>query len=337
MKTLLALLILIPCLSFSETAQVEIEDTFYSSADCIKVKKNHFNCNKEGLSFYGNFINGYQDGLGVYKQVYENTEFLFVANHKNGKSTGLGKIIIKLMDDWSRELIFELNNFDYPLDLYSENSLQGVFYDTRFNYLMHGVFVTPNIFSSDNFYVFEYYDVQGYYGYEDLPAMTISEAALGCVYIAKLNLDSINKYILTPADGLATIGCIDLEKSDLSENELFGNRYIGYIKNQIPHGKGFNELDYSQQRSPDTLDIPPLEYFKNLDDPNKYEIGDFEEGILVSKNLDFLENSDEYIEFDKKLFSLSFNAFIGADMFEEFNSEYFEVLNDIDGYIKSFD
>ena len=108
------------------------------------------------------------------------------------------------------------------------------------------------------------------------------------------------------------------------------------MKNQIPHGKGFNELDYSQQRSPDTLDIP-LEYFKNLDDPNKYEIGDFEEGILVSKNLDFLENSDEYIEFDKKLFSLSFNAFIGADMFEEFNSEYFEVLNDIDGYIKSFD
>ena len=76
---------------------------------------------------------------------------------------------------------------------------------------------------------------------------------------------------------------------------------------------------------------------KDPKDPNKYEIGDFEEGILVSKNLDFLENSDEYIEFDKKLFSLSFNAFIGTDMLEEFISEYFEVLNDIDGYIKSFD
>ena len=61
-----------------------------------------------------------------------------------------------------------------------------------------------------------------------------------CLY--KGDLNSITKLVITPKDGLASIGCIDYEKSN--ENKNVGTRYIGFIKN-VEHGKGF-KLNYSQ-------------------------------------------------------------------------------------------
>jgi len=329
MKTLLALLLLIPSLSFSESIQVKIEDSFYSSTECNELEENYISCSKDGISFYGMFVDGFQEGIGVYKQVDNDIIYYFVAEHQNGKVTGDGKTIIKIDDDWSREFILSYSEYDYPNDLIkmlsnpSESLFSsGVFHDTLLDYYIFGRFDYTKFFLEDNYYLFMYLD--GYLA--DIPLGSHP----GCIYTAKIDLNSLKESTITPKDGLASIACSD--RNSQIKNKY--SRYIGSIKNMLEDGKGFKELNYTK-RPPDTLDVPPLEYFENINNPLRYEIGDFSEGKLISKNIDFLKNSEQYINLDKEIYSSGFYLFMGEEKLK-FNEKYNDILSDLEGYIDLF-
>ena len=317
MKTLLALFILIPSLSWGES----IIDSYFNHTECNELEGNYFSCSKNGISFYGQFIDGFQEGIGVYKQVDNDIILYFVAEHQNGKVTGDGKTIIKIDDDWSREIFLYYDEYDYPNDYFKMASnpseslfSSGVFHDSLVNYYILGSFDYTRFFLEDNYYIIMYLD--GYLA--DIPP-----SHYGCTYTAKINLNSLKESIITPKDGLASIGCPDKN-----------SRYIGSIKNMLEDGKGFKELIYTN-RAEDSLDIPPLEYFKNINNPKRYEIGDFSEGKLISKNFDFLENSEQYINLDKEILSVGYYLFIG-DWKLKFDEKYNDILSDLEGYISSF-
>ncbi len=328
--TLISLLLLIPSLSFSESAG-KIIDTYFSDDDCVQVEDDYYRCNNEGISFYGKFVDGLQEGIGIYKQIDSDMIIYFVAEHQKGKVSGEGKTIIKINEDWSREFILPYYDFDYPKDFFematnqSESlSFSGVFYDNWNNFLIFGEFDYVNLFLEDNYYAMQYFN--------EWPSETIPPLYRGCVYTAKVDLNSITKLVITPKDGLASIGCIDYEKSN--ENKNVGTRYIGFIKNMREHGKGFKELNYSQ-RPADTLEIPPLDYFKDINNKEKFETGDFSNGELVSTNTDFLQNSKQYINFDKETYTAGWNYVIGEERLK-FNEKYNNILSDIEGFINLF-
>ena len=114
MKKLLALLLLIPSLSWGES----IIDSYFNHTECNELEGNYFSCSKNGISFYGQFIDGFQEGIGVYKQVDNDIILYFVAEHHNGKVTGDGKTIIKIDEDWSREIFLTYHEYDYPNDYF---------------------------------------------------------------------------------------------------------------------------------------------------------------------------------------------------------------------------
>ncbi len=323
-------MLLIPSLSFSES-ESKIIDTYFSDDNCVEVGINYYKCNNEGISFYGKFIDGFQEGIGIYEQIESDMIIYFVAEHQKGKVSGEGKTIIKINEDWSREFILPYYDFDYPNDLFdmatnpSESlSFSGVFYDNWNNFYIFGEFDYVNLFLEDNYYAMQYLN--------EWPSETIPNSYRGCVYTAKVDLNSIRKLVITPKDGLASIGCIDSEKSN--ENKTVGSRYIGFIKNMREHGKGFKELNYSQ-RPADTLDIPPLDYFIDISNKENFETGDFINGELVSTNTDFLENSEQYINVDKEAYTAGWHYVVGQERLT-FNEKYNDILSDIDSYINLF-
>lgn len=327
MKKLIFILLFIPIIGFSETNKNNFSDSYFNYTDCKEVEENYFRCSKEGISFYGMFIEGVQEGLGVYKQVANNTSIYFIAEHQNGKVNGDGKTIIKIDDDWSREFILSYYEYDYPLDMFNmfSNSIEsitsgGVFYDTYYNYYIFGSFDYARFFLEENNYLLMYLD--------ESETNNIPLSYISCIYNAKIDTNSLSKLIIKPKDGLATIGCSD-------KNTNIASRYIGNIKNMTPNGKGFKELNYTQ-RDASTLDIPPLEYFDDINDITKYETGDFSNGILVAANTDFLKNSEQYISFEKKTFSTGFYLFSGENKLK-FNEKYENILSDIEGYISLFE
>ena len=330
MKTLLAILLLIPSLSFSESTS-KIIDTYFSDDNCVQVDENYFRCNYGGISFYGQFIDGLKEGIGIYEQIENDLIIYLVAEHQNGKLSGEGKTILKINEYWNREFILPYYEFDYPNDLVemstnpSENlSFTGVFYDNWNNYYIFGEFDYVNLFLEDNYYAMTYYN--------EWESDTIPSSYRGCVYTAKVDFNSLSKLVITPKDGMASIGCIDSEKSN--EDKTFGSRYIGFIKNMREHGKGFKELNYSQ-RPADTLDIPPLDYFKDISNQKNFETGDFLNGELVSTNTDFLEDSEQYTNFDKETYTAGWYYVIGEERLK-FNEKYDVILSDIEGYINLF-
>lgn len=330
MKFLLTLLLLIPSLVISETRS-KITDTYFSDDNCIEVEENYFRCNYGGISFYGQFIDGLQEGIGIYEQIENDMVIYLVAEHQQGKLSGEGKTILKINEDWSREFILPYYEFDYPNDLLemannsSENlSFTGVFYDNWNNYYIFGDFNYVNLFLENKYYLMQYLN--------EWESETIPSSYRGCVYTAKVDLNSLRKLVITPKDGLASIGCIDSEKSN--EKKTVGSRYIGFIKDMREHGKGFKELNYSQ-RPADTLDMPPLDYFIDVNDQKDFETGDFINGELVSTNTDFLKNSEQYINFDKETYTAGWYYVIGEERLK-FNEKYDVILSDIEGYINLF-
>ena len=317
MKTILALLLLIPSLSWGES----IIDSYFNHTECNEVEENYFSCSKDGISFYGMFVDGFQEGIGVYKQVDNDIIYYFVAEHQNGKVTGDGKTIIKINDEWSREFILSYSEYDYPNDFFkmvsnpSESLFSsGAFHDTLIDYYIFGSFDYTRFFLEDDYYLIMYID--GYLA-------EIPSSHYGCIYNAKIDLNSLKEATITPRDGLASIACPDKN-----------SRYIGSIKNMLEDGKGFKELNYTNRPSV-TIDVPPLDYFENINNPLRYEIGDFSEGKLISKNIDFLENSEQYINLDKEIYSTVFYLFSGEEKLK-FNEKYNDILSDLEGYIDLF-
>lgn len=300
----------------------EINDTFFNTSDCKKIKKGYTKCEFDIFEFYGKFENGYQSGIGLYKLNYEDPIY-FIAEHKNGFVHGIGKTILVFDNSWTwvREIyneFFESHQFDYPNSLMSEitTSSSGLLFDTLYRYSIVGSFGHQSTFFPEKKYLINYQNTKR----ENKSYLD------GKLYFSKVDIASLNKDTILPKDGL---GMIFIPEHQPGKN----SRFIGNIKNGRPHGIGFVELDFVQ-RPITQIEVPPLEYYENLGDQNKYLSGSFEEGKLVENHREFLEDEKTFLELESDFFTTQYYFNI-EKLALDFNSKYSFILDDIDGFINS--
>ena len=310
------------CFFAFNAMSIEINDTFFSASDCKKAKKGYTKCEFDIFEFYGKFENGYQNGIGLYKLNYEDPVY-FVAEHKNGLVHGIGKTVLVFDDSWTwvREIyneFFESHQFDYPNSLMSEltTSSSGLLYDTLYNYSIIGSFNHQSTFFPEKKYLINYQNTK----HENKSYLD------GKLYYSKIDFDSLRKEMILPKDGL---GMIFMPEHQPGKNA----RFIGNIKNGRPHGTGFVELDFVQ-RPINQIEVPPLDYFENLDDQNKFLSGSFEEGKLTKNDQEFLKDAETFLELESDFFTTQY-YFNVENLVIDFNSKYSYILNDIEGFINS--
>lgn len=312
------------CFFSVNSFSIEINDTFFKASDCKNVKIGYTKCEFDIIEFYGKLENGYQEGIGLYKLNYENPIY-FIANHKRGLVDGIGKTVLVFNDSWTwiREIyneFFESHQFDYPNSLNTEipTSSSGLLYDSLYKYTIIGSFSHQSAFFPEKTYLINYLNTK----HEKRSYLD------GKLYFSKVDIESLNKDIILPKDGM---GMIFIPEHQPGKN----SRYIGSILNGRPDGMGFVELDYIQ-RPITQIEVPPLEYYEDLNNQDKYLIGKFKEGKLIENNLNFLEDAETFLDLESDFFTTQYYFNI-ENLASDFNSKYSFILNDIEGFINSIE